>query len=500
MKPLCLAAGAALSLLLSNALGEQYYQTKTPYQPQQDSASYEAPPAGYRPVYTQLLARHGSRGLSSFKTDLALYNLWRLAQREDALTPLGKQLGADLEAMMKANALLGYGVAGISKPGYGNESLQGVQEHTQMAQRLYARLPSLFDSAARDGRKIIVVTSGKDRAVDSGYFFSRALVQRQPSLQPLVDAGTDRFLLYFHKLGKQDQVTDQLRPTYEASLAYQRWARSETLKAIEADIHARPGLKAAARTTLAGIFKPAFIEALDAGQRSAANTGTRDYTSADGKFTNHLEGDGDTHIVNATEAALALYEMYAAAADMQAELKADFTRYIAPDQARVYAETEDAIAFYEKGPGRAENGDLNWRMAGHLLADFFKEADAIAAGDLSHAAKLRFAHAETVIPLAAAFGLSGMSEPLPAHLPYSYQHSNWRGDEVAPMAANIQWDLYRNVAGETVVRMLYNEKETAFPPLCQAARLGTYSKFYNYKLLRSCYNKIIVNVVDVDKQ
>ena len=44
-----------------------YYGTKTPYQPQQDAATYEAPPAGYEPVHTQLVARHASRGLASPK-------------------------------------------------------------------------------------------------------------------------------------------------------------------------------------------------------------------------------------------------------------------------------------------------------------------------------------------------------------------------------------------------------------------------------------------------
>lgn len=52
-----------------------YLQTKQPYQPQQKLSSYEAMPAGYRAVFTELVARHGSRGLSSIKYDLALYNM-----------------------------------------------------------------------------------------------------------------------------------------------------------------------------------------------------------------------------------------------------------------------------------------------------------------------------------------------------------------------------------------------------------------------------------------
>ncbi|MEW2886664.1 hypothetical protein, partial [Klebsiella pneumoniae] len=89
-----------------------YVQTKTPYKPQQDLISYQSAPTGFQPVFTELVARHGSRGLSSIKYDLALYNLWKQAKADHALTPLGEQLGADIEAMMKANILLGYGVTG----------------------------------------------------------------------------------------------------------------------------------------------------------------------------------------------------------------------------------------------------------------------------------------------------------------------------------------------------------------------------------------------------
>lgn len=510
MKPPCLAAGAALSLLMLNAVGEQYYQTKTPYQPQQASASYEAPPQGYRAVYTQLLARHGSRGLSSMKTDLALYNLWLLASKEKALTPLGAHLGDDLLQMMKANALLGYGVPGITKPGYGNETMQGVTEHKQLAERMYHRLPQLFRSAAADSqpRQILLVTSGKDRAVDSGDYFAGSLVAQQPNLQALIvrspslapraetnhdsrPAGTDRFLLYFHKLSaKQDLVADDsdpLRATYQASQEYQAWARSDELRAREAAVLAQPKVAAAARAVLERLFTPAFIDGLDQGRYSAANTGTFSYTSADKQFTNKLTGDGDTEVKSAVDAAQALYDLYAAAADMKAELKADFTRYMPAQQAAVFAATEDAIAFYSKGPGISENGNVNYRMAQTLFNDFFGEVDAVAKGDLSHVAKLRFAHAEIIIPMAAILGLPGMSEQLPRAVTYSYDDSHWRGDIVAPMAANIQWDVYTNEQGRTLVRMLYNEKETDFKRGCDHAKIAPASHYYDYAGLRACY-------------
>lgn len=138
-----------------------YYQTKTPYRPRQDAATYEAPPAGYAPVYTELVARHGSRGLSGFKYDGAIYAMLVKAEADGALTALGAQLKADTYAMMKANALLGYGVAGISTPGYGNLTQTGIREHQQLAARLAQRLPALF---AAGNRQIVVVNSGQDRS------------------------------------------------------------------------------------------------------------------------------------------------------------------------------------------------------------------------------------------------------------------------------------------------------------------------------------------------
>ncbi len=89
---------------------DRHYQTKTMYRPQGDWKAHEAPPAGYEPVYTQLVARHGSRGLSSMKSDLAVYNMWLQAQADGGLTPLGEQLGPDLLKYMKAHFLLGYSV------------------------------------------------------------------------------------------------------------------------------------------------------------------------------------------------------------------------------------------------------------------------------------------------------------------------------------------------------------------------------------------------------
>jgi hypothetical protein len=489
-----------------------YYQTKTPYAPQQEAASYEAAPSGYTAVYTELVARHGSRGLSSLKYDLAIYNMWLKAASEGALTDLGLKLGPDVLKLMKANFLLGYGVPGISKPGYGNETQVGIDEHTNLAKRMLARHAALFEQvaagAATSPRRIEVVTSGVDRAVDSGAFFVKGLLAAQPKLADLVSyppapapypstapvaqpAGTDRFLLYFHKLVPATDLVantaDPLYATYQDSLAFQKWLKDADLAAKQAAILADPAAKTAGRIVLERLFTKAFVDKIDAGTYSFANTGSFTFTSADGKFTSTLAGDGETPIGSLAEAASRLYELYVIAPAMKAEAGVDFAPYMPLEQAKYFAFTQDASDFYKMGPGITEKGNVTWRMAQHLEDDFFNQVDAIAKGQLNNVAKLRFAHAEIIIPFASKLGLKNVLQQAPLASMYSYENNPWRGDYVSPMAANMQWDVLRNASGQLLVKMLFNEKETDFKAACDDARLSSSSHYYDYTKLKACY-------------
>ncbi|WP_321900176.1 histidine-type phosphatase [Burkholderia cepacia] len=482
-----------------------YYQTKTPYRPQQDAATYEAPPAGYAPVYTELVARHGSRGLSGFKYDGAIYAMLVKAEADGALTALGAQLKADTYAMMKANALLGYGVAGISTPGYGNLTQTGIREHQQLAARLAQRLPALF---AAGNRQIVVVNSGQDRAVDSSTFFSSSLVAAQPALAPAITlpaapsgypasapvaqpAGTNRFLLYFHSLKPAtDLVTDAGNPyyaTYQASQAYQAYANDATVAAKLNAIKAAPQAAEVAQTVLSALVSQAFIAKLGTSGYTFANTGTYAFTSADGKFTNTLKGDGKTKIATAVDAVNVLYNLLQVAPAMVAETGGvTMEKYIGAEQAQYLAYLQDAEDYYQKGPGIQEANPVTYRMAKVLQDDFFGEVDAIARGDLTHAAKLRFTHAEIMIPFASIMNLKNVFVPTPQAQTYTYANNPWRGDQVSPMAANMQWDVYRN-GSRLIVKMLYNERETDFQAACDGAKLTPGSHFYDYAGLKQCY-------------
>ena len=501
----------AFSMCASPALAvEGHYQTKTPYAPQQDPATYAAPPAGFQPIYTQLVARHGARGLTGMKGDAALYAMWQQAAAQDALTPLGRELGPDILALMQANALLGYGVTGIERPGYGNLSQTGIEEHRQLAVRMLARLPILFAQVGQDAatapRQLVTIHSGVDRARDSARFFTQSLLEHAPALAPLMYLppapapypqrrtpapqadGVNRFLLYAHKLAPQtDFVADRANPyfaTYAASQAYQRYEKTKRLDTLIDPPARQPAAAKHARHVLERLFTPAFLAQFNGGATSYADTGSYTFTSADGKLTRTLKGSGKTAIRSVNAAATTLYELYAIAAGMRHEVKADFSRYMPADDARYYASVADHEDFYKKGPSTTDSAGVTWRFAVALREDFFREVDALAAGDLRHAAKLRFTHAEMIIPLASAMGLQ---QPLPASASYGYDNHPWRGQTVSPLAANMQWDVYRNGDGQLIVRLLYNEKETPFQASCDSARIAPGSVFYDYTGLKACY-------------
>ena len=106
-----------------------------------------------------------------------------------------------------------------------------------------------------------------------------------------------------------------------------------------------------------------------------------------------------------------------------------------------------------------ESNQVTSKIAYGLKQDLFQQADQVIEKTQPYKAVLRFAHAEIIIPLATSLDLHSMMQPLALHQTYSYATSTWRGETVSPMAANIQWDIYQNPQGHTLVKMLYNEKK-----------------------------------------
>ena len=122
-----------------------------------------------------------------------------------------------------------------------------------------------------------------------------------------------------------------------------------------------------------------------------------------------------------------------------------------------------------------EFGDhITW-AAKWLVEDFIERADKALEKGSDTAADLRFGHDSGILPLAGLLGLEGIGDRWiigQAHLHYPV----WQN---IPMGSNLQMVFYRNRKDDILVKILYNEKETAIPAV--PAFEGPYYKWQDLR-------------------
>ncbi|KAK4279110.1 hypothetical protein QN277_016865 [Acacia crassicarpa] len=141
--------------------------------------------------------------------------------------------------------------------------------------------------------------------------------------------------------------------------------------------------------------------------------------------------------------------------------------------------TDDLEGYILKGYGNS----LNYRMGVPLLEDVVKSMEqAIQAKEEKQTpgsyekARLRFAHAETIVPFSCLLGLflegsefEQIQKEQPLQLPHKPpQKRKWRGSIVAPFASNNMLILYSCPSADTstsgyFVRVLHNEHPIPMP-------------------------------------
>lgn len=423
-----------------------FYTSKEPYVPRQAPNTLTPAPDGFSIVAVQHVARHGSRGLSSADDDDLMLQLWQQAAQENALTPLGELLGPVLEEILRVHAQLGYG----------NTSRLGEIEHEQTAARLIERHPSLFNSIIANNQRIDIFHSGRERAEESGVAFARGLTDTIGALDGLVDPGlTSLQTLYFNEA--------------EGSETYQEYSDNDPrmLAAIE-QIEGHTNTRAMARLMLEQIFTTDFVQRL-----------------SDGAYQLAAAADRDDTLEDELDAADALYGLYSIAIGLTEEADLQFGRFIHPEAIAWFAYVDDAGSYYDRGPGFNDE-DVTYAGARALVIDMFERIDAYLAGSRPYPLTARFSHAQALMPLAAFLGIEGSSEAADPAVLYTYDNNPWRSELVSPMAANVQWDVYQNQTGITLVRMLHQEGEVRFASHCEPWQQSQY--FYSLEELKRCYN------------
>ncbi|XP_047161049.1 multiple inositol polyphosphate phosphatase 1 isoform X1 [Vigna umbellata] len=163
-----------------------------------------------------------------------------------------------------------------------------------------------------------------------------------------------------------------------------------------------------------------------------------------------------------------------------------------PSEIELLEWTDDLEMFILKGYGKS----LNYRMGVPLLEDVFQSMEqAIIAKEEKHAsgsfekARLRFAHAETLVPFSCLLGLFlegseikkiQKEQPL-QQPPMPPQKRKWRGSTVAPFAGNNMLVLYSCSAPDKsiskhFVQVLHNEHPIPLPG-CDGSDLCPFELF-----------------------
>lgn len=157
-----------------------------------------------------------------------------------------------------------------------------------------------------------------------------------------------------------------------------------------------------------------------------------------------------------------------------------FGTYFTPEELLIQYQCYN-VRTYNNMANSAEFGDrVIWAAKG-LAHDIIDKADAAIAGN-DVAADLRFGHDSGILPLAGLMGLEGPGERLPALA----IDGVWESYERVPMASNLQLIFYRDRRGDVLVKVLYNERETALKAVSPVT--GPYYRWSDVKdhLLKEC--------------
>ncbi|HVZ95782.1 MAG TPA: hypothetical protein VG847_02830 [Chitinophagaceae bacterium] len=141
---------------------------------------------------------------------------------------------------------------------------------------------------------------------------------------------------------------------------------------------------------------------------------------------------------------------------------------------------DGAKDFLVKGPGTNADG-IQVRNALPLLADFIKTSDN-AVQNHESGAWLRFAHAETIAPLATFMELSGAAEADTSIFNYNQV---WNVSNIMGYSRNIQWIFYKktnsNRDDDIRLKILLNEIPVHIPVAT------TEFPYYNWSEVRRFY-------------
>lgn len=399
-----------------DAAGGIYYTYR--YTPSQTTPA----PKGYKPFYISHFGRHGSRYHASkgvYEYPQAMLNK---AKEQGALTELGEQIQVLVDD-----------IATRARGREAELSVQGVNEHRGIAERMYRSFPTLFK-----GKNTYIESRSSDypRCVLSMAAFNERLKELNPKMT-IYRTTYDSLQVY-------------LRPSYgRKSIA------KEATRVTDKDINAKIAehLPSIARR----LFTEQFIAEQDSAKLFSAMR-TLYYLSI---------------CIQDTEGSVRFHNLYTG------QERAEIWEQINKHRYALYGAS-------------TRWGDAILGDGANLIREVVRDADeligAVNSGNTPRTAYLRFGHDYTVIAALAVMQVEGRSARVDDLNTLKYQ---WADFMITPMATNLQWIFYRNKAGEVLVKLLHNEQEVRLP--IQSAT----APYYRWEDVRNAFNARIAEIAEL---
>ena len=349
--------------------------------------AWTSPPDGYSPFYISHYGRHGSRRINAHG---GLHSEWVRKVLEDAekvgnLTPLGKELLADVVRLDKGNE--GF---------QGELSKRGADEHRTLARRMAARTPEVFTA----GRRVECRVTKAPRCILSMANFTLALSAAMPGLDISYATG-EKIHVMMTSLAFGDPKPLKRRKAAGGRLFERKVDSTRLLKSIFVD-PAKPK-----------------------------------------KFDTPYEFP---------------QRLYVCASDCQCLVgeigDVNLWRYFTNEEITTLFRCQSAMDVAAIGNAEEFKDEVP-RAASAVMEDIVERADR-AIADPSIAADLRFGHDSGLWPVAGFLRLEGPGDCCPMEEAWE-KCPSWK---YMSMATNLQMVFFRNAAGDVLVKILWNEKET----------------------------------------
>jgi multiple inositol-polyphosphate phosphatase/2,3-bisphosphoglycerate 3-phosphatase len=400
---------------------DDFLGTKTLYK--NPAVKYTPVPAGYKPVFINHVGRHGARHLTK---DVSTYFAYKLLMHMDSIHALTAQ-GEKLWQMVTA----------LDRVEHGNTksiSIEGSLELKGLGERLYTHNSNVFK-----GPQHFNVTFTKEvRTKQSADAFLTGLKTKLKD-SAVINEANDDVNLRFYDLSPVYKKFEEDGPWLKYSLALEK---SVHLESLDNEIAGK-------------LFAASYLKTISTEDRK--------------QFVNDIFGF--------TTIAYSVMEEAKQTGLQPSAL--NFKQFFTCPQIDVLSKIDLADDYYKKGPGIDNNG-IQVRIAAPLLADFIKTSDGfIKSGGIT--AQLRFAHAETISPIAALMEISTANK---TSRDIDEMGKLWQASKVIPLSSNIQWVFYKKSGSDKyLVKILLNEKEA------HITGMKSTGVYYNWDELRTFYMK-----------